>query len=140
MFKIKCARFIEVDAGVRYWEDGYINGVADTGGKIPFRKGDGWMPTIDLRSGHVLNWPAGIEARVYYKVCDAGLYWLLDENKQRIAKLKSHYVPDELQVTDGRKCGDYIIMTIFGDGSIDQWKAHELDATKWTPIEETQSS
>lgn len=140
MFDIKQARFIELDAGVRYWEDGYINGIADTEGQMPFRKDDGWMPTIDLQTGHVLAWPEGVEARVYYKVCDAGLYWLLNDDKQRIAKSKGHYVPDELQITDGRKCGDYIIMTIFGNGTIDNWITPSLDATKWIPIDGVQIS
>lgn len=140
MFDIKKARFIEVDAGVRYWEDGFINGIADVDGKIPFRKDDGWMPTIDLRTGRVLDWPEGVEARVYYKVCDAGLYWLLNNDKQRIAKAKGHYVPDELQITDSRKCGNYIIMTIFDNGRIDNWSVPDLDTTKWVSIDEAQTA
>ena len=70
---MKNAKFIEVEAGVRYWEDASINGVEDTDGKVPFRKGDAWCPVIELQTGQVQNWPVGVEANIHYKVCDAGL-------------------------------------------------------------------
>jgi hypothetical protein len=124
------ARFVEVDADVRYWEDARINGEADTEGKIPLRKGDAWQPIIELATGRVLNWPAGIEANIHYKVCDGGEYWLLDAEHKRIAKLASYYVPDILCVGE-YGYGDYIILKISGEGVVIGWEEPHLDADEW---------
>lgn len=125
------ARFIEVDAGVRYWEDGYVNGVQDVDGKIPLRIGDGWRPVIDLRDGQIQGWPTGTSAEVHYKVCDAGEYWLLDETKQRIAKWGGYYVPDEFLCVGASGYGDYIIFKIAEDGKIVDWRKPYVDDDEW---------
>lgn len=104
------ACFIEVEAGVRYWEDASLNGIEDTNGTIPLRKGDAWNPVIELKTGLVLNWPNGIEAKIHYKVCDEGQYWLLDENKNRVAKWKGYYVPNDILCINSNGYGDYIIL------------------------------
>lgn len=76
MTEIK-STYIEVSAGVRYWEDASVNGAEDTEGSlIPFRKGDNWEPVIRLADGMVMEWPQGTTADVHFKVCDAGEYWL----------------------------------------------------------------
>jgi hypothetical protein len=126
------AKYIEVDAGVRYWDDATINGETDVDGKIPLRNGDGWCPIIELETGLILNWPQDIEAKVHYKVCDAGLYWLLDENKNRIATWNGHYVPNDILCRKGNGYGDYIILDIDKNGKISNWKTPYIDPEKWT--------
>lgn len=125
-------RFIEVDAGVRYWEDGCVNGEQDDDGKIPFRIGDRWRPIIDLMDGQIQGWPEGVSAEVHYKVCDAGRYWLQDESKQRIAKYNGSYVPDDILCVGSRGHGDYIIFKIAEDGKIIGWKPPDVDEERWT--------
>lgn len=136
------ARFIEVSAGVRYWEDAALKNLRDTGEspaelsfeEVPFRKGDCWEPVIDLQTGQVLGWPEGVEARIHYKVCDAGQYWLLDDNKQRIAQWKGYYVPDDILCVGRSGYGDYIIFTIGGDGFIQHWRNPGIDPEEWNPF------
>ena len=114
-------KFLQVDAGVRYWEDGEVNGVTDKGGSlIPCRVGDRWKPLIDLETGKILNWNAGVEAKLYYKVADDGFYSLLDENHVKVTRLDS-YVPHMMNTGDGDS--DYIAMTINKDGFIQDWEA-----------------
>jgi hypothetical protein len=120
-----------VRAGVRYWEDGIVNGIEDTGGTlIPFRLGDIWTPEIALDEGRILNWPQGTTAKIHYKVCDAGKYWVgnLDGRK---AKWKGDYVPDKLLCWGDTGYGDYIIMSVESDGKITGWENPEIDPTHW---------
>lgn len=129
------AKYIEVFANARYWEDTEVNGVSDKDGKIPLRKGYCWCPTIDLNTGEVLNWPKGTTASVHYKVCDAGQYWLLDENKKRILQWKGYYVPDSILCIKDNGYGDYIILSINENGFVENWKTPYLDEEKWIFIE-----
>lgn len=118
-------KFLRVDAGVRYWEDARVNGVHDEHGEmIPFRVGDRWQPTIEIESGVVINWPAGTTADVHYKVCDDGIYTLLDSNGMQVC-MQDGYVPSILS-PDGDGYGDYIIMQIDGNGKIAHWRV-DLD-------------
>lgn len=128
------ACFIEVEAGVRYWEDASLNGIEDTNGTIPLRKGDAWNPVIELKTGLVLNWPNGIEAKIHYKVCDEGQYWLLDENKNRVAKWKGYYVPNDILCINSNGYGDYIILKIEKNGFIQSWKEPAINSEQWQEI------
>jgi hypothetical protein len=128
---VKNAAFIEVSAGVRYWEDSSINGVGDEDGKIPFREGDMWRPVIELSTGRIDRWPDGIEADVHYKVCDEGEYWLLDADSRRIAKWNLNYVPDSFLCVGADGYGDYIIFKIGGDGKIVGWVKPVIDLDEW---------
>lgn len=128
------ARFIEVDAGVRYWEDSYLNGEPDTDGKVPLRHGDGWCPVIELATGRILNWPEGVKANIHYKVCDEGFYWLLDEAKARIAKWRGYYVPNDFLCVGDNGYGDYIIFKIGGDGLVIGWRKPGIDGEEWEAI------
>lgn len=129
------ARYIEVEAEVRYWEDASVNGIEDTEGTlIPFRKGDLWIPVIDLDSGRIVGWPEGLEADVHYKVCDAGLYWLQDDVNRRIAKWNGHYVPNAFLCVGDNGYGDYIIFKVAADGSIPGWRRPSIDEERWNPI------
>jgi hypothetical protein len=120
------ARYLKVEAGVRYWEDASVNDTEDEDGSlIPFRSGDYWCPTIDLDAGVVEDWPADTTASIHYKVCDDGRYVLLDEGREEIVALNG-YVPSILS-PGGNGYGDYVIMQIDENGHIGGWRI-ELDA------------
>lgn len=115
--------FLKAEMQVRYWEDGIINGVEDTDDdpKIPLRKGDMWLLEIHLHDGSIRDWPVGTMAKVHYKVCDAGVYHLLDADRQ-VVITKAGYVPSML-APQGGGYGDYVILDIGPDGIIKGWKA-----------------
>jgi len=124
-FKMKVERefdikTLQVDAGVRHWEDGSVDGDEDINGEIPCKNGDCWCPRIDIETGQVLNWHYGIYAEVHYKVCDNGSYALFDKDGISVLDLQEEYVPDCLAIDDNGY-GDYIIMTINEDGFIKDW-------------------
>ena len=136
--------YIEVSAEVRYWEDASVNGSEDTDGTlIPFRKGGLWGPTIRLADGAVMDWPQGMTADVHYKVCDAGEYWLLDADRNRLAKWAGFYVPDDFLCHSGTGYGDYIILKIDAEGLIQNWSRPDVrmvcacdedDQSGWAPM------
>lgn len=138
MTDINQASYLEVDAGVRYWEDATLNGVADESGNMPLREGEAWQIVIDLQTGQILEWPVGNEASIHYKVCDAGYYWLLDNEKRRIAKWRGHYVPGSAFGNRETDNGDYIIFNITRDGLIDGWQKPYLDPDRWVPLPTSQ--
>jgi hypothetical protein len=119
--------YIEVSAQVRYWEDAAINGTEDTDGTLtPFRNGNNWCPVIRLADGVVMDWPAGMTADIHFKVCDAGEYWLLDENRIRIGKWAGYYVPNEFLCHGDQGYGDYIIFCVNENGQIKSFKPPEI--------------
>lgn len=126
------AAYLHADMGVRYWEDARVNGVEEGDDPtIPFAEGDSWRITIELETGRIVNWPYGVTASTYYKVCDAGVYHLLDAQLAEVAK-KDGYVPAMLS-PGGEGFGNYVIMDIDGDGRIDGWHAdlsYFADATQ----------
>lgn len=130
---MESAKYIEVAAEVRYWEDATLNGKEDTDGQVPLRQGALWVPVIEWATGRILDWPMGLEARIHYKVCDAGEYWLLDSNRQRIAKWAGYYVPDDVLCVGSRGYGDYIIFRVNTEGAIVGWNKPWLDPERWTP-------
>lgn len=127
------AKYLKVEAEVRYWEDAKVNGVEDTEGTlIPFKTGDIWEPIIDLDKGVIVDWPKGTAANIHYKVCDAGEYWLLAEDKEKIAQYLSYYVPDEfLCYGNNRGYGDYIIFNVDETGKIQDYKKPRIDTEEW---------
>ncbi|QEL01614.1 hypothetical protein FKG96_12610 [Olivibacter sp. LS-1] len=113
---------LKIRAGVRYWEDGTVNGQEDINGNlIPFREGDYWCPVIDLYSATIKDWPIGTTAHVHYKVCDDGYYILLDDKGEPVLSLENDYVPNKL--VPGHY-GDYIEMEIDQTGKITNWPSH----------------
>ena len=121
-------KYLGISAGVRYWEDATVNGVEDENGDlIPLVNSDGdrWEPIIELETGIILNWPKGTTADIHYKVCDDGVYTLLDEKYDLVKKIED-YVPDFLAIDDSGY-GDYIIMKVDGEGKINNWKADLSD-------------
>jgi hypothetical protein len=118
--------FLKVEAGVRYWEDSEVNGLEDaTGELIPCRDGDCWSPTVDLSTGRIENWPENTVAELHYKVCDDGLYSLLDADRN-VVKSINGYVPS-IMCPEESGYGDYIIMTIGPDGTIVGFDGSDLD-------------
>lgn len=115
--------FLKAEMEVRYWEDGIINGIEDTDDdpKVPLRKGDMWVLEIHLHDGSIRDWPVGTTAKVHYKVCDAGVYHLLDADRQ-VVVTKAGYVPSML-APQGGGYGDYVILDIGPDGIIKDWGA-----------------
>ncbi len=53
------------------------------------------------------------------KICNSGIYFLLDKDKKVICKIAG-YVPNGL-VPDSDDCGDYIRLRINSDGTIENW-------------------
>lgn len=120
------AKYIQVLAEVRYWEDADVNGIEDKDGDlIPLRNGDNWSPIIDIETGIINDWPIGTTAQLHYKICDAGTYNLLDKNYKLLSSFDG-YVPDTMCPKD-KGFGDYIIMDIDSNGKIDKWQFDEDD-------------
>lgn len=127
------AKFLKVDAGVRYWEDAEVNGVSDSenpptipcaefiGDKNHILIGQNyrWRPLIDIETGQIINWEKGFDADVHYKVCDDFLCDILDADKDVIASYDG-YVPSVMCPKDNGY-GDYIIMDIDENGKIEDW-------------------
>ena len=139
--KVDDIKYLKIDVGPRYWEDSSIKFTEDfeddiswneqkdgAKPKIPFavyndeaaknRKSDSyrWFLTIDLDNMKILDWPEGVSARVFYKVCDDGTYYLLDCDKNIVAE-RNCYVPEILSYIENGY-GDYIDMFIETDGSL----------------------
>lgn len=115
-----------VEAGVRYYEDGDVDGVVDEKGDlIPCKVGEMWCPIIHIDSGVITNWRQGVTASVHYKVCDAGSYYVKDEAGNVIFSSEGDYVPSILS-PGGLGYGDYIIMNIDADGKIENWEASDI--------------
>jgi hypothetical protein len=113
-------QFLHVSAGVRYWEDAYVNDVKDEAGDlIPCRNRDKWEPIIELSTGKILNWEQGKKADIHYKICDDGTYTL----KGEVTIIYGGYVPTMMSPFKSGS-GDYIIMQVNEDGIIDKWKPY----------------
>ncbi len=135
------AKYIEVEAEVRYWEDAIINGQEDTDGTlIPFRFGNKWCPVIRLSDGWIVNWPEGTTADIHFKVCDQGEYWIASDNG-RTAKWCGAYVPDDFLCHGDTGYGDYIIFKVDANGRIEKWRAPDVRAIGpgdgWIPVQDS---
>lgn len=119
----KTAKYLAVSAGVRYWEDGEVDGVEDTDGDLmPFGGDKYWDIKIDIETGFIIDWPNGITAKVHYKVCDDGAYSLLAEDGEVIDLYEGYVLSCLSRLEAGY--GDYIIMDIDGLGHIKGWDKH----------------
>ncbi len=117
----KHVRYLKAECSVRYWEDSRVNKAWDPEGDlIPCREGDRWSPIIDLETGKIENWPEGTTAEIHYKVCDDGKYTLLDADGDEVKTIDG-YVPT-IMCPEGDGYGDYVIMNIDGDGTIQKWR------------------
>lgn len=139
-------KYLKIDVGPRYWEDAsikfedkweddidYLEQKKGATPKMPFAVKDEtktyteyrWQITIDLENAKILDWPQGVEARVFYKVCDDGTYYLLDADKNVLKKVDC-YVPDILSYIENG-FGDYIDMKIDGDGNLVGYPKEKTD-------------
>lgn len=129
-------KYLQVNAKVRRWENSTFNGVDEDeeGSNTPCKEGEMWKPLIDLETRKITNWEIGKTAEIHYKVCDAGVYSLLDEQKNVIAETDhGDYVPDILCPKESGY-GDYIIMDILEDGTIVDFDASLI--SEFSNIEE----
>ena len=116
---------LRAQMNVRYWEDATVNGKECAGYEdMPFADGDMWDIRIYVDDGMIQGWPKGTTADVHFKVCDSGLYELIDRKGETIVEL-SDYVP-EMMCPEGGGFGDYVIMKIDENGKIANWTV-ELD-------------
>lgn len=76
-----------------------------------------WRAKVDIDSGQIEGWPKGDAREMHVKVCDAGLYSLLDAEGKELARLDG-YVPHG--VVPG-SYGDYVILSIDESGRITNW-------------------
>lgn len=112
---------LDVRAKVRYFEDAIVNGVEDVNGDLmPCMDRGIWKPLINLDTGIIENWTQGKTASVHYKVCDAGCYYLLEEDGDCVLSIEEDYVPKILCPKENGY-GDYIIMDIDENGQIANW-------------------
>ena len=120
-------KYLRAECGVRYFEDGELNGIQDDDDNpaMPFAKPGLWSPLIDMETGRIVDWPEGKTASIHYKVCDAGRYALLDAEKKEVVAIDG-YVPAIMSPKDNGY-GDYVIMDIGADGTIDKWRV-DLEA------------
>ena len=105
------AAFIDVEVAVRYEEE-------DIPKDAPKRSGDMWRAIIDLNERKVLDWPQGEVLSFDMKICDEGIYTLLDENMEEITRYEG-YVPNQLLPGS---FGDCLALDIDGDGIITNWR------------------
>lgn len=117
-----------INTHVRYWEDGYINGIPDDPDypKMPATEWDNefseyrWKPIINIDKGLIENWSPGIKASIHYKVCDE-FYCSIPEIDFEL----DGYVPKFMCPRD-EGFGDYIIMNISESGEIEEWNKEML--------------
>ena len=136
------AYILEIVAPVRYWEDCSIHLVNDDrmgdcipDELIPCREGENWCPIIEIDTGKILNWQQGIEAKVFFKVCDEGSYYLKDEQGETIAAIEKFYVPTLIDLT-GKSFGDYLYFSIDENGKIANWQPKTENLEKeWATTE-----
>lgn len=88
---------------------------------VPLLNGDTWRVKIDIDSGRIENWPLGEARQYYWKICDAGSYYLLDDADNVVLSIEDNYVPNGLLPGEW---GDYLDLKINGDGVIANWLAN----------------
>lgn len=104
---------VRVSLPVRYEEEDIPN-------DAPMRSRDMWNATIELDTGYVLDWPKGKSLDLRMKVCDSGIYTLLDEDGRVVAEIQD-YVPH--CVIPG-EYGDYVELDIDSEGVIQNWTSN----------------
>ena len=72
---------------------------------------------IDVETGIIRGWPIGKSGELEMKVCDEGIYTLLDAD-DAIIESKEGYVPSCIP----GKYGDYVCFKINENGKIANWE------------------
>jgi hypothetical protein len=114
------AVYLEVMVPVRFWEDSRVDGIEDVNGLIHGRDGSVWRIHIHMDTGYVVQWPKGVDAEIGYKVCDEGIYKILNHDLDVLLKRDGQYVPDFLSIGD-EGFGDYVYLDIDRNGMIRNW-------------------
>lgn len=104
-------KYVDVVLPVRYDDE-------DMPTDFPMREGDIWKARIMVGSGQILEWPEGVEYRLYMKVTDGGSYTLVSAAGTVVASIDQNYVPHSMIPGD---YGDYVEFDIGGDGVIKNW-------------------
>lgn len=118
---------IVVMAGVRYWEDSWIDGVVapENGEGFPCKNGEMWNPIIDVDTGEITNYDFDKPVSTHFKVCDCCSYKITDNLGEIVFSAENEYVPDFL-CPEGSGYGDYIIMEISASGIIQNWNKNKI--------------
>ena len=131
--------YLKLNAYVRYWEDSEVNGEDDYSRKdledgkklkMPFASKDGeyWQPLIDVKRLRIADWPEGMTADIQYKVCDECDFSCLGKDMNKLCRyMPENYVPKFLQYYDDFKDGDYIVMKVGEDGSLQDFPMECLE-------------
>ncbi len=104
-------RFLDAYVAIRYGDE-------DMAYDAPFRDGDTWNAIINIERGLVTSWPKGKTLKFEMKVCDEGMYRLLDDNLNIIFEMHDCYVPNNLLPGD---YGDCLSLDIDENGKIKNW-------------------
>ena len=114
-------RFFRANVCPISFEDAELDGEEDDENEpqIQCVEGDRWNILIDIKTGQVINWKPGVEADVFYKVCDDGIYTAYDNSMDEVHEIED-YVPKLMQLNENGY-GDYIEITINKDGFIKKW-------------------
>jgi len=130
-------KYLKVHCGDFEAEMGYVPNISpnyeeygdltDLFEDYPELKGDLYdlMLVIEVSTGKVINWPKGYRQDFYnYKLCDGGIYIMLDKNGHVINEYQG-YVPPCLTREDG--FGDYLEFEIDENGFIPDWEFTDED-------------
>jgi len=106
---------INIDVKIRHVGDSDDD---DVPSKFPMLNGDTWEAVVEIETGRIEGWIDGTDAcNLYAKVCDAGVYTLLNSDGETEA-VRAGYVPHGVVPGD---YGDYISLNIGSDGVITNW-------------------
>lgn len=89
--------------------------------------GDKLTMLIGLDDGIVRDWPKGRVEQVYEKVCDEGVYTLLNDDGTEVTTSEG-YVPGFFPEDH---YGDYVILGITGDGKVTGWPPKARAVQEW---------
>lgn len=104
-------KYLKLDVAVRYEEEHMPN-------DAPLREGNSWCAIINLHTARIRDWPKGRALSFRnMKVCDEGIYILLDDNGVEVTRIEG-YVPNKLLPG---AYGDYLSLDIDEDGKITNW-------------------
>ena len=81
-----------------------------------------WNITINSKSGIIEDWPQGVTAKTWYKVCDMCRIAIAGQVHY------NGYVPRFLALDD-EGYGEYIYLTIDGMGKVEKWD--EMTVIDW---------
>ena len=79
-----------------------------------------WVASVDIDTGAIAGWPHGDARKMHVKVCDVGIYKLIDSDGSEVAAING-YVPNG--VIPG-SYGDYVELEIDENGIITNWPKH----------------